>query len=194
MALAGLLFAPAAGGRQATVVVTVTAGKPREYGFRIRASSQTLSTPVRFEVTNDGRFPHSFEVCAKPMVGIPRTSCAGHGTTAIAPGRSATLIVRFPRSGTYEFLSSLPGQAALGMVGTIGVVIPSKPFAVSNTGAAGGEALFQRLGCASCHTEVEAQAAGNITPAINRTHSGGPFPDGPLTRKQIDELSSFLNV
>ena len=194
VAVFGLLVAPASGGSQTTVVVTVTAGKPHEYDFRVRASSQTLTARVRFVVTNEGRLPHSFKVCAAPVLGIPQSTCAGHGTATIEPGRSASLTVSFSRTGTYEYLSSLPGQAALGMIGTIGVVVRSKPFVTANAGAAGGEALFQRLGCASCHSQVEAQAAGNITPAINRTHTGGPFPDGPLTRKQLDELSAYLNV
>jgi uncharacterized cupredoxin-like copper-binding protein len=190
----GFLAAPAVSERRANAVVTVTAGKPTEFDFRVHASKQTLAAHVTFQVTNDGKLPHSFKVCATPLLGIPKNTCAGHATAVIRPGASATLIVGFVRSGTYEFLSSLSGQAARGMVGTISVVITAKPFAASNQGAAGGEALFESLGCSSCHSQVEAQAAGNITPAINQTHTGGPFPDGPLTRKQLDELSSYLNV
>jgi len=178
-------------------VVTVTAGRPTEYSFTVRtASTGTTTSRVRFEVTNLGRIPHRFEVCAKPLFGILADACRGTATAVIAPGKSASLLVTFERSGTYEYLSSIAGQAAEGMRGTIGITLPSKP-AVSpsvSQGAAGGATLFRSLGCSSCHSEVEVQAAGNVTPDINSTHLGGPFPDGPLTEKQIQELAAYLNI
>ncbi len=37
------------------------------------------------------------------------------------------------------------------------------------------------------------EAAGTVSPSINTTHSGGGFPNGPLTSDQISALAAYVN-
>ena len=102
----------------AAPIVTVTAGKPSEFAFTLSKSSG-LPAVVSFSVTNRGALAHAFKV-------------AGAATRVLAPGQSTILTVSFARPGTYEYRSSVPGQAAKGMRGRL-VVAPAavKPAAPS---------------------------------------------------------------
>jgi plastocyanin len=131
-------------------VVTVTAGTPRAYAFKLSASTQSrvvsdtpgvaeLSLPageVTFEVTNsaDGINAHSFEVCATPLTPAPAKTlvavqkipdhCAGTGTGTLAAGATATFTVDFTAPGAYEYLSTYggpSGDASAGMKGVLNV-------------------------------------------------------------------------
>jgi plastocyanin len=86
-------------------VVTVTAGKPSEFAFTL---SKTSGLPglVTFKVTNRGALAHAFTV-------------AGAATRVLRPGQSALLTVNFGKPGTYEYRSSVEGQAAKGMKGRL---------------------------------------------------------------------------
>ena len=63
--MAWSLPATAQPAKQAAVnasVVTVTAGKPTEFGFKLSKSSMLLVGKVTFKVTNMGAIGHSFKV------------------------------------------------------------------------------------------------------------------------------------
>jgi uncharacterized cupredoxin-like copper-binding protein len=202
-----------AAGRPAGTVVTVTAGKPAEYKFTL-SKTALLPTTVTFKVTNRGKLPHQFEVCTEPTGTATSNSCFGDSTKVLQPGQSATLTVTFTKRGTFEYLSVTRGQAAKGMKGLIGIgvtltgVTPGGSTTPSTTPASGGStpttttatgsgapgaALFVSLGCSSCHTAAAAHAAGIVTPSINSTHTGGTFPNGPLTTDQISALAAYVN-
>jgi plastocyanin len=105
-------------------VVTVTAGKPSEFAFTLSKSSG-LPGLVTFKVTNRGALPHAFTV-------------AGAATKALRPGQSQLLTVNFGKPGTYEFRSSVQGQAAKGMKGRLvvaGGVPAAKPAPAKSTPA-----------------------------------------------------------
>jgi hypothetical protein len=70
-----------------------------------------------FRVTNRGTLAHAFAV-------------AGAATKILRPGQSALLTVNFGKPGSYEYRSSMQGQAAKGMKGRLvvtGVVSSAKP-------------------------------------------------------------------
>ena len=121
-ALAVLAFAlPAAAHRVAAhaAVVTVIAGKPSEFAFKLSAKTVKLGTVV-FKVTDKGAMAHDFKVCSSNRGGTAN-ACSGTGTAAVSPGGSATLKVTFRKKGTYEYLCSLPGHAAAGQKGDLKV-------------------------------------------------------------------------
>jgi len=126
-AMLGFRTAPAAGRERAAgaTVVTVTAGKPREFAFKLSKTSvlpwQAPSSAVIFRVTNRGALSHRFKVCATPVATAKLTACSGTSTRLLEPGQSATLRITFRQRGKYEYLSSVPGQAARGMKGLIGI-------------------------------------------------------------------------
>jgi hypothetical protein len=123
----------------AATVVTVTAGLPMAYAFRLSTAAQPkvisdkpateLTVPlgdVTFNVTDaaGGILSHTFEVCTTPLPGPVTTlaaiqklpnSCSG--TTAppspkvLAPGEAATMTIHFAASGSYEYLSTVGGAA-----------------------------------------------------------------------------------
>jgi uncharacterized cupredoxin-like copper-binding protein len=103
---------------QATVV-TVTAGKPTEFGFKL--STKSIKTGVTtFKVTNKGALAHTFKICSSSKGGSAN-SCAGKVTPTLNPGKSATLKFTFSKKGTYEYLCTEPGHAAGGMKGDLKV-------------------------------------------------------------------------
>jgi nitrite reductase (NO-forming) len=105
--------------RGSTTRVTVTAGKPTEFGFRL--SKKTVPRgKVTFTVRNGGTIGHDFKVCSRPKGGAAN-ACKGTGTKVIDPGRSATLTVTFRAKGKYEYLCTVPTHAAAGMKGDLTV-------------------------------------------------------------------------
>jgi mono/diheme cytochrome c family protein len=102
-------------------VITVYAGVPSPLSFTLSRSSDLRPGIFRFKVESMGHIVHDFKVCKTPVTNVADNSCAGVATKKLDPGQSATLIVTITAKGRYEYLSSLPQQAADGMKGLIGV-------------------------------------------------------------------------
>jgi uncharacterized cupredoxin-like copper-binding protein len=106
-------FLPAFAGAQTTTPkvtttkVTVTAGKPSEFGFVLSKKSVPKGTVV-FTVKNAGNLPHDFKINGKK-------------TPDLNPGKSATITVKFTKAGSFAYLCTVPGHAAAGMKGTFKV-------------------------------------------------------------------------
>ncbi len=176
--------------------ITVTAGKPTEFGFKLSKTSGVPVGKVIFKVTNKGKIPHSFKICNSPSGGTANT-CVGHATPNINPGKSATLTVTLTK-GKHEYLCTVPGHAAGGMKGVLGVGVvvktptappitaPTGPTTTSGGGGGGspqnigapegpligdpvaGASVFQAAGCASCHTLAKAGATGTVGPNLDQ--------------------------
>src|SRR5262245_27690053 len=72
---------------QTATTVTVSAGKPSEFAFKL--SKATIPTGVvHFKVTNDGAIAHDFKI-------------AGKKTKLLSPGQSQTITVNFKKAGSY---------------------------------------------------------------------------------------------
>lgn len=119
LALAWALPALAHPAKTAGTTVSVIAGKPSEFAFKL--STKTVATgSVTFKLTDQGALPHDFFVCSSNKGGSAN-SCSGKGTSTISPGGSATLTIDFKTAGTYEYLCTVPGHAAAGMKGDLKV-------------------------------------------------------------------------
>jgi mono/diheme cytochrome c family protein/uncharacterized cupredoxin-like copper-binding protein len=125
-----LAFGPGrAGGVPATpartsaspTIITVRAGSPLPLSFTLSRASNLPPGRLTFKVVSLGSTAHDFEVCSRPVTNVTQNACAGIATKRLRPGQSATLTVVLKRPGRYEYLSTLPGQAAGGMKGLIGV-------------------------------------------------------------------------
>ena len=95
-----------AGAQQSTAsatTVTVTAGKPTEFKYKL-SKARVPKGLVIFKVTNTGTIPHDFKI-------------GGKKTKNLAPGKSATLRVTFGKAGRYQYLCTVTGHAAAGMKG-----------------------------------------------------------------------------
>jgi uncharacterized cupredoxin-like copper-binding protein len=79
----------------------------RDYTFVLSRSTVPVGR-VRFTVVNQWSVPDDFLI-------------AGRRTPVLKPGRSAVLTVPFTHAGTFLYRCSVPGHAALGMKGTLGV-------------------------------------------------------------------------
>jgi plastocyanin len=142
--LLALTAGAASGGERAggAVTITVTAGKPSEYGFRLSRST-IAPGPVVFKVVNRGKVGHDFAI-------------AGKRTRVLSPGQTANLTVRLTKARDYAYASSVRGQAAHGMRGvvTVRVVKSAAPAApapapVAQTPGAQGSATKLGTPCAS---------------------------------------------
>ncbi len=85
--------------------ITVAAS---EFKFKLSKSSLSKPGTVNFKVTNKGSVPHDFKINGKK-------------TTLLSPGKSQTLKVAFKKKGSYPYLCTVTGHAALGMKGTFTV-------------------------------------------------------------------------
>jgi manganese oxidase len=88
----------------------------------------TAGQPLTFEVSNDGKSPHTFAV---------ETGAETAETAQIAPGGSATLEVPALEEGTNKTLCTIPGHSDMGMVGSVMAMAEGGAMAGS-TGAAAG--------------------------------------------------------
>jgi cytochrome c6 len=187
-------------GRGATpAVIAVIAGKPTELAFRLSRSSllpwseRARKEVLTFRVTNEGAQPHDFEVCTAPVKRLAADACPGKATRRLDPGQSAMLTVGFVKRGLYEYLSTVPGDAAGGMKGLIGVGVKLPPTAVATppatttpaattaptvstpgSGASSlvgdpnaGKAVFLSSGCGSCHALAAAGADGDVGASLD---------------------------
>ena len=103
------LALPALAKQEATKIttVTVTAGKPSEFKFRL-STLKAKDGIVVFKVTNSGALPHDFKI-------------SGRKTRLLSPGESDTLRVTIRKPGKYQFLCTVSGHAAAGMKGLLTV-------------------------------------------------------------------------
>lgn len=124
-------------------VVNVIAGKPSELAFKVTNFSNLTAGTIIFKVKNEGVAYHDFKLCTAPVSNTTHNSCVGTQTKLLHPGQTATLTVKITKKGKYEYLCSVPGHAAAGMKGLIGVgvkvtapkVTPTVPVATTTTTA-----------------------------------------------------------
>jgi len=118
-------------------VVAVIAGKPSELSFKLSKFSKLPAGMITFKVTNQGLGFHNFKICTISVKTSAKNSCVGKSTPLLKHGQSATLTVKLTKNGTYEYMCAVPGHAAAGMKGLLGVgvaVAATKPGAnVSQT-------------------------------------------------------------
>ena len=104
---------------RSTATITVTIGKPSEFGFKL-SSKTAAHGAITFNVTNGGNVPHDFKLCSKASA-TKADTCAGKAIKLLTPGQSATLKVTVAKAGTYEYLCTVPGHATAGMKGLLKV-------------------------------------------------------------------------
>jgi uncharacterized cupredoxin-like copper-binding protein len=108
-------------------VITVVAGKPGELAFQLSKSSKLAVGTYTFKVTNKGLGFHTFKFCTAPVKTAAKNTCVGKVTKTLHPGQTASFTVKIAKAGKYEYLCSIPGHAAGGMKGLIGVGVAVKP-------------------------------------------------------------------
>ena len=120
---------------QKVTTVNVTAGKPSELAFKLSKFSNLPAGTIVFKVTDMGVAFHNFKLCTRSVTSTAANQCVGKATKILKPGQTATLIVKITKNGTYEFLCAVPGHAAAGMKGLIGigVKVAKTPAPVAST-------------------------------------------------------------
>jgi len=130
-----------ASGQPKVTVVTVTAGKPTELGFKLSKVSMLPTGAITFKVTNKGLGFHDFKVCVAPVKDSSKSTCLGRKTKLLKNNESDTLTVSLTKKGLYEYLCSVTGHARAGMKGLIGVgvkVPATGSGSASGSGSTGG--------------------------------------------------------
>ena len=87
--------------------VTVTAGSPSEFKFKL-SKMKVPHGSVKFTVTNNGSVPHDFKI-------------AGKKTKLLNARQSAKLTVTFAKAGKFKYLCTVPSHETLGMWGNLTV-------------------------------------------------------------------------
>ena len=179
-----------------TTKISVTAGKPTEFAFKLSKLEAPVGTVV-FSIRNSGAVPHTFKVCSKPSTSSSANACVGKVTKTLKPNQSAVLTVVFKSKGAFEYLCTIPGHAAAGMKGRIGIgeavpkgVSPPKTTTQTTTttttttatkppatetlvgNPANGASVFTSAGCGSCHALAAAGSAGTAGPNLDQLAPG----------------------
>jgi uncharacterized cupredoxin-like copper-binding protein len=120
-------------GSTKVTVVTVTAGKPTELGFKLSKFSALPAGTITFKVTNQGLGGHDFKICTTPVTSLAKNACVGKVTKLLKHGDTATLTVTLTKTGKYEYLCAVTGHAAAGMKGLLGVGVPVSASAAASS-------------------------------------------------------------
>jgi mono/diheme cytochrome c family protein len=160
-------------------IVTVTAGKPTEFAFKVSKSSSITPGVVTFKVTNEGALTHTFKICTSVVTSAVKNACVGRVTPVLKPGKTATLTITLAK-GAYEYLGTETDDAVDGMKGLVGIGVtvtqPARPTtkpktstvaktitaptstAVTTTTAVpligdpvNGALVYHSAGCDTCH-------------------------------------------
>jgi uncharacterized cupredoxin-like copper-binding protein len=174
--VAAAFVVPALGSSSATTTVRVTA---TEFKFKLSRSTVPVGTVV-FKVTNKGKIGHDFKI-------------EGKKTAMIKPGKTATLKVVFKKKGRYAYLCTVPGHAANGMKGKLGVGVKAPlttTTAATTTTTVTGPSTTITVGMSEYHFALSQTTvpAGNVTFVI--TNSGNEVHNFDLEGQKI---GSFLN-
>ena len=178
-----------------SVVITVTAGKPSELAFLLSKTSMVPVGTVTFKVTNMGVAFHDFKVCLIPVptAAGAQNSCYGKSTAILKHGQSATLTVPFSLAGTYEFLCTVPGHAAAGMKGILGVGVAVSTSAELTAAHAGsGSGTGSGGGGSTSTTKVGSGGGGSgdtsgCAPGVTIKSSGASDADGDELGTEPDD-------
>jgi uncharacterized cupredoxin-like copper-binding protein len=154
-------------GTRGATLVNVTAGKPSELHFTLSKPAKLSAGTVTFRVKNAGKAVHDFKLCAAPLTGSSAANrCAGRATRMLKPGQTTTLTIALVKSGTYEYLCSVPGHAAAGMKGLLTLAAAAAPAPVMTTA--------QAPAASPAATDPAAPATDDQTPpAPNNGFMGG---------------------
>ena len=104
--MAGLGAASIAFARPQAAASTTVRVKATDFHFALSTKTAHHGIVI-FKLTNKGHTKHDFKI-------------AGKKTPLIGPGKSATVRVTL-KKGSYKYLCTFPGHAALGMKGTFRV-------------------------------------------------------------------------
>jgi nitrite reductase (NO-forming) len=104
--VAVLAIAPIAVAHTNAATSTTVKVKATDFHFALSTKTAHHGTII-FKLTNKGHTRHDFKI-------------AGKKTPLLKPGSSATLKVTL-KKGTYKYICTFPGHAALGMKGTFKV-------------------------------------------------------------------------
>ncbi len=171
--------------------LTAVGVRIRDNGFTLSAKSAPLGA-VRFVVKNLGARPHNFRI-------------GGQKTPLVKPGKAELQYVVFGKAGKYAYVSTLPGDARIGLKGTF--TLTAKPPAGGN--ATLGKTIFVAQ-CGSCHELKAAGTNGTVGPNLDQTKpslaktisqvtSGGRFmppfgteQGGSLSAAQVEAVAQFI--
>jgi len=162
-----------------TTVISVTAGKPSELAFKLSKFSKLPAGTFTFKVKNSGLAFHDFKLCTVPVTSAAKNACVGKATAILKPGQTATLTVKLTKNGLYEYLCSVPGHAAAGMKGLLGVGVAVKaatPVATTTT-----------------TTTPTTTAPATTTVAATTTttaSSGGSCPNGMTVQQYLQSVGT----
>jgi mono/diheme cytochrome c family protein len=123
----------------------------RDTKISLSAKSAPVGT-VTFVVKNAGKLVHDFRI-------------GGKMTKALAPGKTAKLVVTFKVAKSYPYLSTLPRGKTKGLRGVFKTVGEAAPRVVGDAKA--GKATFVST-CGACHTLKAAGTVGQIGPNLDQ--------------------------
>jgi uncharacterized cupredoxin-like copper-binding protein len=183
MATGSALGQVQASGAVKVTIVSVTAGKPTELGFKLSRFSALPAGTITFEVKNAGVSTHDFKICTSSTTSLTRNSCVGKATKMLTSGQSATLTVTLTKSGKYEYLCTVPGHAGAGMKGVLGIGVKVTPAASASASTA-----------SSSSPAGSTSSTGSSSSTSSSPSSGGSTPGGGSTPSECAAGQTIVQV
>ena len=112
-----------------TVAMNMTEDANGTMGFSTEKLDVKLGEQIRFELKNTGTEPHEFmldspehnQIHKAAMKRSPEMEHDDPNGKTLDPGKSATILWRFSKPGTFEFACLIPSHYELGMRGVLTV-------------------------------------------------------------------------
>jgi uncharacterized cupredoxin-like copper-binding protein len=114
---------------KASAVTRTVEIEARDIAFSPGALSVKRGETIRFVIHNYGQLDHEFMIGDsteqiehdKEMAAMPGMAMNDPNGVSVAPGKTASLIWKFSKPGTFEYGCHVPGHYASGMLGKLSV-------------------------------------------------------------------------
>ncbi|NIP28213.1 MAG: multicopper oxidase domain-containing protein [Phycisphaerae bacterium] len=124
LAAMALLLAACGGGDEESGPVALSFEGSDTFQFIPASASVSAGDEVEVTFTNTGALEHSWVLVAgdADAATVTDADAINNATTGtVAGGETGTVTFTAPDAGTYQFVCTIPGHAAAGMVGTLTV-------------------------------------------------------------------------
>ncbi len=121
LAAMALLLAACGGGSES---VALSFEGSDTFAFTPSSASVSAGDEVEVTLNNVGALEHSWVLVADsadPLTVTDSDAVAGATTGTVAGGETGTVTFTAPEAGAYQFVCTIPGHAAAGMVGPLTV-------------------------------------------------------------------------
>jgi mono/diheme cytochrome c family protein len=179
--------------------------RPREEGFKASTVRNIVHDQIKYAIEHPAGFVEGPGGRQQPAPGMPQNLVTGEDANDVAAYVASVAGVSAARGATTTSPSPTPTPPPTTTTATT-------TAATTTTGGGGsvaqGKAVFQKAGCASCHTLKDAGATGTVGPNLDErkprkqlvvervTNGKPPMPSfkGQLSEAEINAVATYVST